>query len=403
MESRMIFLLLTVAAFFRAFFFLLRGPIFSPDSAYYMATARYLAQGEWAKAGLNPFYLMYPALLVPMQLFGISPKIYLCFLHVVLSTLTVWVLLQVGKRLYGEKRAVLVAWVAAFFPTFFFYIPYVLSENLFLLILSLFLWAFVKFLQERTFHSWLVLIGGTLLTIFARPTSVALLPVLFILSLWTLLEKKKNQHKLVTLLLTTALVVGTGVVALCQSPKIQKAILRNATVSGQLQMGVYHRSNGFKEFFAAMAEMGEYQRLYAPKNINVYELREWWSLECLKWIARNPGTYFKSVATRFFCFWFPGILQGSWSTPHVILDSLLGFSLLLGLFFSLANRCLGKIPHWTFALTLCLGLLSGFLSMDTDGRYRLPAELLLLVFLPSLAMEQIYRAATFLKISKAPL
>ncbi len=109
------------------------------------------------------------------------------------------------------------------------------------------------------------------------------------------------------------------------------------------------------------------------------ERKEALSRYALTWIADHPAQFVGMVAKRMVAFWFPGVFQSGWSTSHKMIDLAIAIALLSGtilcVYFARSHR------FEIFALILGAGsfsVLSALTHMDTDGRYRVPSELILL-------------------------
>src|SRR5207245_8471462 len=95
-------------------------------------------------------------------------------------------------------------------------------------------------------------------------------------------------------------------------------------------------------------------------------------------IRAHPGTYALLAARRFASYWLPAVFSDGWSVSHRLFDLLLSLGLFAGVALSLYGR--RDVSRWTlFAAALGLGILTSFSQIDTDGRYRVPAELICLL------------------------
>ena len=368
--------LLFFAATIRVLFFLKTGISYGADSTFYLGAAEQIANGSLELFKTNPFYQFYPLLLSPLFLFNIDRALYIPFLHTVLSTLTVLLLYLSASRIMGKAHGIFVGLIASVYPLFFFYLPYVLSETPFLFSLSLLIFVFTFYLEKPSAKRLLGVALSCFLLLGSRPASVAILIPIISVVIW----QKVRSYPLI--FMGWLFVLGIALILLFQSPSLKEKVLRNPTVSGQLTLSVRHYSNNFEAYFRAIRDMDEFTLTQVPKGASLPERLELHSLGALKWIRENPGRYLGACLTRFFCFWFPGVLQGSWSWRHVLFDTFLALFLLGGAI-GFLRAFPFKIQAWALVLmALSLALMSAFLTMDTDGRYRLPAELMLLILAP---------------------
>jgi hypothetical protein len=120
-----------------------------------------------------------------------------------------------------------------------------------------------------------------------------------------------------------------------------------------------------------------------PPDTPEHELIEYKVAHATRFIADHPWQYLAMAAKRFVAFWYPWLFA-RWSLAHNLIDAVLSLALTLGALALLIRgsghtRRMGAIP---IAFALSLALLTAFSQIDSDGRYRLPSELLLLVVAP---------------------
>jgi hypothetical protein len=105
--------------------------------------------------------------------------------------------------------------------------------------------------------------------------------------------------------------------------------------------------------------------------------------EAIQFIKENPGTYTRMALRKLVSFWFPWAFTDTWSTPHRVVDALLSIALAVGLVLAWRTRIDTAALVLIALVTALFAVLSAFSQIDPDGRYRVPAELPLLLVVPA--------------------
>ncbi len=186
-----------------------------PDSALYLSIARNLAEGRGFRYLGQPNNLVYPGLpwLVAgtFELFG-SAALWPANLLMMLSGLATLGLVYRTFRLHaGRPVAVVVTLGTALTFTFYRYAYQIMTDMPFLLGVMAFFCGYEELLQSpprtRT-SSWLLMISGLALALLMRPTAWVLLPVLVVVGVVSLFQRRAGKTMLGVLAL---IVVACGV------------------------------------------------------------------------------------------------------------------------------------------------------------------------------------------------
>jgi len=98
----------------------------------------------------------------------------------------------------------------------------------------------------------------------------------------------------------------------------------------------------------------------------------------LNFIRTQPLEYLWMAARRFVNYWYPWLHLAQWSLRHRAFDALLSLGLTLMVIVGLRAAEDKKIATLMVGMALTLGLVTALSQIDSDGRYRLPAEILLI-------------------------
>lgn len=154
----------------------------SVDAAYHHQWANRVASGD---PGDLPFFRapLYPIILGGIYiLFGDGP-LPSRILQVILSTMTVWILWSLGRRLFGATVGWISGIVYAFYGLSIYFTGELLITTLIVFLNIVILWLLVKYSSNGTFWQW-GLIGLMMgLSAIARPNILIVLPVV-IVALW---------------------------------------------------------------------------------------------------------------------------------------------------------------------------------------------------------------------------
>ena len=184
MKNNRIFIALLISAvlikFFLFIFLAVHAPQgrFQADSTDYLETSRVLSsQGAFAKANADgslryEFYRTpgYPVFLAFLQGLIKLPLNAVIFIQIFLAILAAWVTYKTALQI-DHKIAFLSALIVLYDPPVSIFSLMILAETLFLFLMSLFMWSFIKYLKNRKISllalSALVLVMAT----YVRPIS----------------------------------------------------------------------------------------------------------------------------------------------------------------------------------------------------------------------------------------
>ena len=345
------------------------------DSQTYLSWAEAFANGNPGQITQWTFHILFPLALAPAYLLGLPAVPYAIGLQVVLSTATVWFVRATGRLLFGPRLGWAVGIIAAIYPTFLFWMVYVLSDTTFVFCLAVFLWVFVNKLREKDLRWRLVFVGSSLVLLIARPTSLAVLFVssAMVLLLWfkTALGWRKGLTGWACCVAGFLLLAA----ALLSWPPIRLRLLNMPVVVQSLWLSTRVTTSDIDEYFRMVDPP-------LPANTPYDQIETYKVNYAITFISREPVRYLAMASRRFTSFWYPWLFA-RWSLPHRIWDMTLSIALTLGSAACLFNRSTRRQGIIALLLVgLSLALLSSFSQVDSDARYRVPAELTLLIIAP---------------------
>jgi len=354
------------------------------DSGEYIQWSCAFAKGDLSPLRQYPFHQIYSIVLAPMHWLPMSMTFYVSILHVILSSVTVLLIYLIAKRLVSKNYGFLIGAFAIFYPSFLFWLPYVLTETFFLFVMSFQIFILFVVLNEINVKNVCFFLISCILIFFTRPTGLPIIIVSIFMIMIKILKEKFGCFKsyVIASSLVMFFIVGS-VGILYRNNSIRNKLIGIPTVSQSLWLSVNLVTNDMKETKNVWRKDKEIVKKYNSEGYSPKEIRQKKSLDALNFINKHPIDYLKRVFKRFFAFWFPWIFASTWSKSHIIVDFIISITLTLGTLFMLFDEKMWKLE--TFALVfmaLGLSVLTAFSQIDTDGRYRLPAELLLLIIAP---------------------
>lgn len=370
------------AAFLLRYLIWLRmsGPVTAVDSVTYLTFAQAIARGDFGEFARLPFYLLYPLTLAPMYALSLPEAAYIKWLHLIASTATVWFLYRIGARVLSDRAGLLVAAAAAVYPFFLFWLPYVLTETLFLLCLAAYVDVYLRFLDEPrpSTGAWYLFICSAF--VLSRPSAVVCVVCSWLVLAAAIATRRWGAARGITSVAMAALLaVVAAATAVAASPALRSRILSMPTIGQTLWASTKYSTGNLEElrrFEALDQEM--HRRFVGPereKNEYAFKVRE-----ATQFIVEHPVDYLRIVSRKMVAYWFPWAFADTWSLSHRLLDAAVSISLSIGVLLALKWRAVAPWP--LVALTIMaasFGLLSAFGQIDPDARYRLPAELIALV------------------------
>lgn len=338
-----------------------------PDEHRFWSVTRSLAEGwsfEWegARAHDMPLTSILLALFTRATGTGIvGAKI----LFTLLSSCTIFIVGSIALHFVDTKLS---AWIgglaAAFYPFFVFYSTLILSETLFLFLVSLF---FLLLLRGggRTLAAAGIIAGFAHLT---RPTLSLFLPVAFV---WTLLRRGDAwKHVLLAVAFFFLVILPWGV--------------RNIGALGEFHIGTANSGHvlweGNNPYNTTGGVAGGDLRYLEgmPEDLGELEKDRWQKERAVEFIKSDPGRFALLAGKKFLRFWnvrpnAPGFDRGVYRwvafasfTPVLLLS--------LASIIVLRSRWRDTVVIWLFACYYTA------IHMVTIGslRYRLPLEPLLM-------------------------
>ena len=383
-SKKYILALLAVALLLRLGYWSFLGhPKYAADTPRYMECAQTFASGDIKEVFARwPLYQLYPLFLSPIYIFNMHEEGYLKFLHIIFSVSTVFLLYYAGRLLLSHRYGLGVAALAVFYPSFIFWLPYVMSETAFLFFLALFIVTFLKLLKERTFLRWVSYLAACALLLVARPVSLAILAVSTIAVGTLLIQRFFNLSLtrvfagiviILTIFLTVFIVLSLPYIGrfpvLLKSHQLVQNFYRSTTIS----------SNSIDELMKALDEEKKAVESIPEAYVPAYKVRE-----AVKFISNHPSLYLRMSMKRFIAFWYPWIFAVRWSSFHLMLDFFISLSLTLGVLAVLFGRSEYRgLPIVSLiVMAFSLAVIAAFGHLETDARLRLPAELILLLIAP---------------------
>ena len=362
-----------------AYWLRLDRPIHGVDSQIYLGMARDLAQGDFSELARLPLHLLYPLTLLPMYLWSLPESQYIQWLHIGLSTLTVFFLYRIGTALRSQNLGLFVGLAAAVYPSFLFWLPYILTEIVFLCCLAAYTCACLSFIARPRpmTAAWSAVACAPFL--LSRPTAIPCAVCSWLILAACLASRRWGAVK--GLALTTAVataVVAIGVAAVASSKDVQVRLLSMPTL-GQTLWASTKTSTGNLGDLQRLERLDQtlHDRFRGRPEKDEYEFKV---REATAFIADHPLEYLGMGARKLAAWWFPWLVTDTWSLFHRVVDAVVTIALSVGFFLSFRT---GALPRWQAAaltgMALSFALLSAFGQIDPDARYRLPAELLVLV------------------------
>jgi hypothetical protein len=180
-----------------------------------------------------------------------------------------------------------------------------------------------------------------------------------------------------------SLVVLAGLFLLIafSTPEIRQRILRMPTVAHSLWVSTKVSTGDMAETRALFLLDEQIDRLFLgapPEEKAAYKIEE-----ALRFIERSPGTYVGMAIEKLFAFWFPWAFTDEWSRAHRALDAAISLSLTLGLLLTPWTSVRRSVLMLVAVMAVAFAVLSAFSQIDPDGRYRIPAELPVLLVAPT--------------------
>lgn len=355
------------------FAFLLYGVIFvgngivmGGDSNGYLQMAQEATRGDFSTFAQYPFHGLYALILSVGYLLHIPTTIFVTGVNIAILVALPVLFYRVCLMLTGQQTLSYWAGLAIMFQVnFIFWGLFVLTDTLFLTLLTAFVLAVLWTTQQKGSKPLIVLSIISVPLLFSRPVSVIALPIgwLFVLD-----TKWGPAASMLAFCLAGMLVISTAT-----SPALVSKILALPTVYQSLWLSTKVSTNNVDD----ITEAFKYE-LPPGKSEADYKLEQF-----REFLAQHPVRYTVMCVQRLVAYWYPWI-WGKWGLAHRAIDFV--YSVLLT-FIALAvaySRRIGREKWLLLSLAFGFSLLSVFGQIDSDVRYRLPAELCILILVPTL-------------------
>jgi hypothetical protein len=359
-----------VAAAIRVVYWFVTPPVHASDSAGYLETAKAVSVGQWDGLVRFPFHAAYALLLAPAFWHGEHVRPYVAVLHIALSSASVVWVWAITRQLTNDSQApILAVACAALYPNLLFWMPYILTETPFVFVLLGSVWALLNFLADVSGRraALVILVGGCLF--FLRPVALLLVAcgAVVIASAWARRFAPQSARRVT---MWACVAVGAVAVLPWSIPSSRAALVRIPTISQTLWLSTLVVHGTQREITRAATPVG---------------VRDWPDSEQYAFKAQAAGTFIRDHpirylvmgGRRFVSFWTPWWYL-DWSRRHRAIDAIVSLSLIVAAccapFFGVKRSAWALLMAFAFLLA-CE---SAFGQIDADGRYRLPAEVLLI-------------------------
>ena len=360
------------------------GIVAGGDTSLYLRIGESFADGAPTTGGF-PAHVLYGIMLAPSFLLGIGLETWVTVLHLACAVATAVLVHRTALLFAGPLGSLAVGLATGLLPTAVFWSNYILTETLFLLVMAAFAYACARTLSDPRLKFALAapLATATLLLV-TRPVGLPVAAAGLGFVLWALVAERAGERqarRVVTAAVALALIAATAVMA---APPTRDAVLSNKTIVASLwnSTRIWHAGNGHVSAGVTLPE--------DIARLSPADQREEQRERALNYIGEQPAEYLGKASIRFASFWFPWA-TATWSPAHKLTDLLLPVALIGLALYSLVRPppgCGRRIVYLLAALALVQGVLVMFSQIDTEGRYRLPAELVLLP-LAALAVDRI--------------
>jgi hypothetical protein len=356
----------------------------SGDGRLYLQAASNIANGSSAYLNQLAFQQLYPILLSPIFIFHFTVNPYAILLNMLLAVLGVYLAIQIMKILGTLNEALVAGLLITLSPNMIFWSSYALTETLFLATLGFFIFAHLRLIQQTSAGRMAVYLLATLLLLITRQVAgiAVLVSAGFLLAPFLQERYRISWQKSLTISLSGLLTLTTLVcLGALTVPSIRKTLLANEKFSAVIRYTVRMADNDIDTVLKATDEIVSFQKQLGnlpPEAINTAISRD-----TLNWIYTHPAHFSLIVMKRFIVFWHPWVFGKHLSIKHRLFE--MGQSLFLSMVFMiLLLKDYSKKPETLLLLGIALGfsLFCAVVTIETDGRFRLPVEYILFLLTP---------------------
>jgi hypothetical protein len=361
----------------------LHGPIMAGDGSFYLQLGAEIGRGRLSGLAEWPFHALYAFTLAPAYLLALPVATYIAVLHILLSTVTVLILMRTAEALSSSRYAILVGAAAAVNPFFLQWLPYVLTETFFFCVFAAYAYTVILLLKQPSWIRAGTYAVAAVAAVLSRPVAlpVAAVTTCMIILVWVdraiARPALDRRFAILTGVALALLIAGAGLFALAR-PRLMTL----PTVVQGLWASTVLRVGNMDDVRAFGARDEQVDSMFAGR---LTERDRYKIAEALAYIRTNPRQYLAQAAVKVVSFFFPWVFAANaWSPAHRAIDAVFSIFLVAGALLALGSEKIARL-HTVMLLTmaLTLALLSAFSLMDPDGRYRVPAEVLLLPLAPA--------------------
>jgi len=360
-----------IAVVVRGIYWLVTPAANAGDSHMFLDIAQAILRGEIATALEFPFHITYSLLLVPGFIIPGGLAWYIPLMHIVLSAIASVLLYLISREITSDHRVhALTAITGICYPHLLWWMKYILTEVVFIPILAAFIYLTIKLLQKSSNLAWALWPLFAVLLLFTRPVSLLVLVVSGVALSAAVMRRNfpRGWFSITSSLVAIGAIIGIGLISV---PAVNQRILHLPTIVQSLWLSTHMVSGTFEDYYGKaslppevagqpLAEQSEFKINYA-----------------LDFIRTQPLQYGAMAVRRFFNYYYPWI-HPQWSLRHRVFDAVLSLGLTISAIASLKAPANKELILFLVACVLALGVTTAFSQIDTDGRYRLPAEVLIM-------------------------
>jgi len=352
------------------------GVVTGADSSLYVKIADSIVDG--APNVFNfPLQFSYGVLLAPGQALGMNVTTWVVILHLALGVGSAIVFRRLARLFIGPGPALAVGLIVAAYPSLLFWTRYVLTEAAFVFALGLFALACgcVVVDGQLSRKRLLALGASTLFMVITRPTGIVLVVVGAFAVAHAVVSARRGNDRARRAMTWSVLGIVLLMTVVLAVPSTRERVLRYPTVAVSLWNSTRFWTSDINDVLQGQRQPESAAFLRLSEDERNREL----SKRALTWIGDHPSDYVSRAGWRLGNFWFPWI-TAEWSRAHFVGDILLTV-ILYGVAIAAALLSRAGRERRMVALLGGLALVQGFLVMfsqiDSEARYRLPAEILL--------------------------
>lgn len=363
-------LLIVFAVIVRVIYWIIAPEAKAGDSHAYLFLAQNIIDGNFSDVLAAPFHLTYAFLLIPGLVFPSGLSWYIPLLHIVLSSISVVFLFLISMEITTDERVHrITAILGVFYPYLLHWMKYILTEVAFVSILLAFIFLSIKVLKGCGKKIGILWGLCAVILLVTRPVSILILIVVGVATLFSGLRRKfpENWRLLSNAILFIGILMS---ILLLSITAINQRVLSLHAVTESLWLSTRVVSGTFDEYKKAELPPETF-------GMSALELREYKKDISIDFIRTQPLKYLLMAIQRFFNYFYPWIYP-QWSFKHRIFDAVLSLGLTITTIASLYAPAKRNLILLLVSCVLALGVTTAFSQIDTDGRYRLPAEVLII-------------------------